>query len=198
MEWREAEYQRVEIECDGSRCPEHNVVVYPEIIGTGEIKVGLLGEAPFIEEEIQKRPFVGSSGQIIREYLDLESCTYYIFNSVSCLTYREGETLKPSKMGPEEYEARLTACRPFRQQVLDLLDDGSVIVALGKFAIHAMFGDWSKRASTVPDFLEIEGKTYIVYSVYHPAYPLYRPSAYDKFEELLEATGVLKVERDNE
>lgn len=42
MRWRKAEHQLVELECDGSRCPEHNVVVYPEIIGTGEIKVGVL------------------------------------------------------------------------------------------------------------------------------------------------------------
>lgn len=189
----EISYYSIKIDCDGNRCPNENQVVYPEVIGSGDIQVGILGEAPYLDECEFNRPFIGPSGQIIREYLDLESCTYYIFNSVSCLTYREGETLKPSKMSPEEYEARFTACRPFRQQILNLLDDGSVIVALGKFAIHAMFGDWSKKASTIPDFLEIEGKTYIVYSVYHPAYPLYRPSAYDKFEELLEATGVLKV-----
>ena len=198
MQWRKAEYQLVEIECDGSRCSECNVVVHPEIIGTGDIKVGLLGEAPFIEEEIQGRPFIGPSGQLIREYLDLESCTYHIFNSVSCLTYRDGETLKPSKMSPEEYKIRFAACRSFREQILDLLDDGSVLVALGKFAIHALFDDWNKRASTVPEFLEIKGKTYIVYCVYHPAYLLYRPSAQDKFDELLAATNVFNMGEINE
>lgn len=190
------EYTDIEIECDGSRCPENNSVVYPEIVGIGEMKVGVLGEAPYIEEEALGRPFVGPSGQVLREYFDLDSCTYYIFNTVSCLTYVNGEPLKPSKMTPEQYEHRHTMCRPFREQILDTLDDGSVIVACGKFAIHALFGDWKKKASTVPDFLEYKGKTFIVYSIYHPAYPLYRPSARVAFEELIEATGVFKEKDD--
>ena len=109
------------------------------------------------------------------------------------MTQKEGETLKPSKMSPEEFKARFTACRPSRKQILDLLDDGSVLVALGKFAIHVSFDDWKKNASTLPEFLGFEGKTYIVSCACHPVYLLYRPSAHDKFEELQEATNVLKI-----
>lgn len=194
MQSREEDYLTVpvEIDCDGSRCSMVNVVVYPEIIGNGEISVGVLGEAPFIEEEIQGCPFIGPSGQLIRSYFDLEECTYYIFNTLSCLTYDDGETLKPSKMTKEEYENRFAMCEPLRNEILDLLEDGSVIIALGKFAIHALFKDWTKKASVFPDFLEYEGKTFIVYCVYHPAYLLYRPSARGKFEEMLQASGVFK------
>jgi uracil-DNA glycosylase len=102
------------------------------------------------------------------------------------LIYKEGETLKPSRMSPEEYDAMFTACRLFRKQVLDLLDDGSVLVALGKFAIHALFVDRNKNPSTVPEFLEFEGKTYMVYCVYYHAYLLHRPLAHDKLREELE------------
>lgn len=87
----------------------------------------------------------------------------------------------------------MTACRLFRIQILDLLDAGSVLVALGRFAIHVLFDNWNKKASMVPEFLGFEGKTYIVYCIYHPVYLLYRPSAHDKFEELLEATNIFKI-----
>ena len=83
-------------------------------------------------------------------------------------------------MSPEEYDAMLTACRPFKKQILDLLDDGSVLVALGKFAIHALIDDRNKNAFTILEFLEFEGKTYMVYCVYYHAYLLYRPLAHDK------------------
>ena len=195
MNWSEEERgaeigDSVEIACDGSWCSAHNEVVRPEVVGWGETKVGLLGEAPYVDEVMLGHPFVGSSGNVLRELLDLESFTYYIFNTLSCLTYVDGEPTKPSQMSKEEYEERLAKCEVNRNQILDLLDDGSVIVAFGKFAIHALFGDWKKRASDTPDFLEHEGKTFIVYSVYHPAYVLYRPSARERFDELLIATGV--------
>ena len=98
--------------------------------------------------------------------------------------------MKPSEMAKEDFDARFTMCEPYRKRMLDMLDDGSVIVAFGKFAIYALFGDWKKKASMVPDFLEYNGKTFIVYSVYHPAYVLYRQSAREPFNEMLKATGV--------
>ena len=64
---------------------------------------------------------------------------------------------------------------------------------LCKFAIHVSFDDWNKKTSPLPGFLGFEGKTYIVFYVYHPAFLLYRPSAHDKLEELLEATNVFKI-----
>ncbi len=102
------------------------------------------------------------------------------------MIHNEDEVLKPSKMSPEEYDAMFTACRPFGKQILDLLDDGSVSVALCKIAIHALFDDRNKNASTVPELLEFEGKTYMAYCVYYHAYLLYRPLAHDKLREELE------------
>ena len=112
--------------------------------------------------------------------------SYHIFNVLSCLIHKEGETLKPCRMSPEEYDAMFTACRLFRKQVLDLSDDGSVLIALGKSAIHALFDDRNKNAFTIPEFLEFEGKTYMVNCAYYHAYLLYRPLAHDKLREWLE------------
>lgn len=182
--------ESLEIDCDGTRCPAFNVVIHPEVVGFGDTKVGLLGEAPYLEEEMLEHPFVGPSGQVLREILDLNSFTYYIFNTLSCLTYVDGEPVKPSEMAKEDFDVRFTMCEPYRERILDMLDDGSVIVAFGKFAIYALFGDWKKKASMVPDFLEHNGKTFIVYSVYHPAYPLRRPSAQSMFDAMLKETGV--------
>ena len=70
-------------------------------------------------------------------------------------------------MSPEEYDAMLTACRPFKKQILDLLDDGSVLVALGKFAIHALIDDRNRTHSRFQSFWNSKAKLtwFIVYII---------------------------------
>lgn len=190
---KKGDFHTIKIACDGTRCPDNNYVVHPEIIGNGDIQVGIWGEAPFVDEVAEERPFIGSSGSILRDnYFDLESCTYCIFNTVSCLTYRDGETRKPSQMDYDEYQLRFVKCRPFREQMLDMLEDGSVVVVFGRFAIAGLFDDPAKKASVYPEFIEHKGKTFISYACYHPAYILYRPSALTVFDDILAASGVFR------
>ena len=193
MLFKENGHRSVDIGCDGSRCPDYNIVVPPEIIGSGDIQVGIMAEAPYVNESEIGRPLVGSSGQELREYFDLDYCTYYIFNTLMCLTYRDGETRKPSQMEYDEYHDRFAKCEMFREQVLDLLDDGSVVIAFGKFAIAGLFGDFKRKASITPVFLDWKDKTFIAYGCLHPAYMLYRPSARVDFEAILEASGMFKL-----
>jgi uracil-DNA glycosylase len=96
-------------------------------------------------------------------------------------------------MEKEDFKERFTECKPFREQVLDLLDTGSVIMAFGRFAQLSIFG-MIKEIGPVPDFINYKGKTFAAYSNYHPAYILYKKSATSVFENILKASGVFKVE----
>lgn len=181
--------ESVPIKCDGLLCPAKNTVVYPEIVGNGSIKVGILGEAPYKEEVAYGEPFIGESGQLLRQYFDLDECTYFIFNTVNCMTIRNSVVIKPSEMGYDEFKGRFAMCRPFREQIMDLLDNGSVIMAFGRFAQQALFAD-KMDPSDVPIFYDYKKKMLLAYSNYHPAYVLYRPSYKVQFEDILTASGV--------
>jgi uracil-DNA glycosylase family 4 len=180
---------KIKIDCDGTRCEHCNKVVNPEKVGYGNIAVGLVGEAPFKEEVELGRPFVGNSGLQLRKYLDLDNYVYFIMNSVNCLTYVDENILKPSDMVLDVYEERKEMCRQFRERVLDLLDDRSVIMLFGRFAKLAMLGA-NIPNSPFPRELKYKDKIFYVFTNYHPAYLLYRPSSREVFEDILDSSGV--------
>jgi uracil-DNA glycosylase family 4 len=198
----DGEPREIEIRCDGTKCQKINSVVLPEIVGFGNITVGIIGEAPYVDEVNYKdadgnshpRPFVGSSGMLLREYFDYDRYTYHIVNSVNCLTYEYETTLKPSEMPVGEQTKRLENCRPFVEQVLGLLNDGSVIMTLGVFARRALFNE-KLSVSPFPYEWSLGDKTFYVFVNHHPAYTLYRGSARQEFEDILEASGVFKMEK---
>lgn len=185
----ENEPREIEIRCKGDKCHRINAVVSPEIIGSGNITVGIVGEAPYIDEVEAKRPFVGRSGRLLREYFDYDLYTYYIVNSINCLTYEYDTTIKPSEMTTFEKKKRLDNCRTFVHQVLDQLEDGSVVMALGVFARLSLFGE-KVPVSVFPRVFETENKTLNVFINHHPAYLIYNNSAIQEFEDILFASGV--------
>ena len=197
----DGEPRSIEIRCKGDKCHKINSVVEPEIVGYGDITVGIVGEAPYKDEvdyrdadgDIHPRPFVGNSGVLLRQYFDYDKYTYYIVNSINCLTYEYETTVKPSEMTVRERTQRLMACKPFVDQVLNLLDDGSVIVTLGVFARLSLFGD-KVSVSVFPREYGLGDKRFFVFVNHHPSYLLHKPSMVTEFEEILEASGVFKFE----
>jgi len=185
----EGEPRSIEIRCTGNKCHKINSVVNPEIVGFGDVTVGIIGEAPYVDEVEEKRPFVGRSGMVLREYFDFEQYTYHIVNSINCLTYEYGTTVKPSEMTIRERMQRLEACRPFVNEIFDYLDDGSVIMALGVFARLSLFNE-KVKVSPFPLEYEVGEKTFYVFVNHHPAYLIYNQSARGEFEDVLEASGV--------
>jgi len=185
----------VDIDCEGNRCLLKNVVVKPEIVGNGVITVGIIGEAPYTEEVKYGRPFIGRTGLFLRQYFDLDKYRYHIFNSVMCLSYDEDVPIKPSEMSQSDYELRMKKCSRYRDQVLDLLDDESVVMVFGRFAKLAMFGDASTPNSVFPisHFDMLMQKTFYMFSNYHPAHILYRPSSKGVFDDIMTASGVFKM-----
>lgn len=187
----EGEPRGIEIRCKGAKCHKKNIVVNPEIVGFGDITVGIIGEAPYKDEAEEGRPFVGRSGMVLREYFDFDEYTYHIVNSINCLTYEYGTTIKPSEMTVRQRMNRVESCRPFVKQVFEYLDDGSVIMSLGVFAKLSLFNE-KVRVSPFPREYKIGEKTFYIFVNHHPAYLIYNQSARGEFEEILEASGVFK------
>lgn len=194
----EGEPRSIEIRCTGNKCHKINAVVNPEIVGLGKTTVGIIGEAPYVDEvayddgNIKGRPFVGRSGMMLREYFDYEKYTYHIVNSINCLTYEYETTVKPSEMTVRERMQRIEACRPFVNEIFDYLDNGSVIMALGVFARLSLFNE-KVGVSPFPKEYKIGEKKFYVFVNHHPAYLIYNQSVKGEFEDILEASGVFKI-----
>jgi uracil-DNA glycosylase family 4 len=115
-----------------TRCPlaagRTNVVV-----GEGDPHAGLLvvGEGPGRDEDLQGRPFVGRSGQLLDRLLAEEAglarAEVYIANVVKC---RPPNNRDPA---PEE----IAACRPYLEQQVRLIAP-AVVLTLGNFSTRLL------------------------------------------------------------
>ena len=81
--------------------------VNPEAVGFGDITVGIVGEAPWKDEIIIGRPFVGTSGLLLRGYFDYEKFKYFIVNSTCCTSFDGDKMIKPSDMDLSDYKLNL-------------------------------------------------------------------------------------------
>ena len=128
----------------------------------------IIGEAPGRDEDIQGKPFVGRSGQLLDRMLGaiaLGPDDVYITNVVN---WRPPGNRNPSK-------AEIDMCLPFlhrhitlAQPKLLLLVGGISMTALtGQTGIMKNHGQWSD--------VEIAGAAYPVMPLYHPAFLLRRP-----------------------
>lgn len=151
----------------------------------------LVGEAPGREEDLQGKPFVGRSGQLLDRMLaaigrDRE--TVYIANTVP---WRPPGNRKPS---PSE----VAACLPFLHRQIELVAP-RVLVALGGAAASHLFetevgitrlrGEWRD--------LEINGHAMAAMATLHPAYLLRQPAAKRlAWQDLLSVRARLDTDQD--
>jgi DNA polymerase len=125
----------------------------------------LIGEGPGREEDLQGRPFVGRSGQLLDRLLaeeaGLRRGQVYIANVVKCRPPGNRDPL------PEE----IAACRPFLDQQLTLIKP-RVVVTLGNFATRLLL-------DTTEGITRLRGRPFplgpaspdraVVFPTYHPA-----------------------------
>jgi len=131
--------------------------------GSAEAEVVFIGEAPGYYEWVQKRPFVGRSGQLLRSTLidiNLPPETVYITNIVKA---RPPENRDPT---PEE----IIAFRPFLDRELSIIAP-KLICTLGRFSM----------AKFLPEVFisQVHGRLHRVTWQGRPQYilPLYHPAA---------------------
>jgi uracil-DNA glycosylase len=121
----------------------------------------VVGEAPGRDEDLQGRPFVGRSGQLLDKLLEEEAGLarrqVYIANIVKCRPPGNRDPL------PEE----IAACRPFLDQQVELIDP-RVVLTLGNFATRALLG-------TNEGISRLRGRSYsfgrdaVLVPTFHPA-----------------------------
>jgi DNA polymerase len=122
----------------------------------------VVGEGPGREEDLQGRPFVGRSGQLLDRLLleeaGLRREEVYIANVVKCRPPGNRDPL------PEE----IAACRPYLDQQVTLIGP-RVILTLGNFATRTLL-------ATSEGITKLRGRTWpfgpvgtVVVPTFHPA-----------------------------
>lgn len=137
-----------------------------EDIVPGEGKLGatimMIGEAPGFNEAVQRRPFVGRSGQLLRQTIStvgLDLKDIYISNIVKV---RPPENRDPL---PQEIEA----FKPYLDEEIEILEP-KLIVTLGRFSLNKFLPN--VKISAVHGRLHKvswNGKKLFVLPMYHPA-----------------------------
>lgn len=131
----------------------------------------IVGEAPGEQEDVQGKPFVGRSGQLLDNMLRAighdRQTTTYITNVVKCRP--------PANRNPRDEE--IAACAGYLERQLELLKP-SAILAMGRFAAHALLKtNQPLQALRQTEHVRHVGVSAIpVVVTYHPAYLLRRPA----------------------
>lgn len=140
--------------------------------GNPDCDVLFIGEAPGMNEDREKRPFVGRAGQLLRKNicdLDWKESDVYITNIVK---RRPPENRDPS---PEE----IKSYEPYLTQQIDIISP-RIIVPLGRFSMN-YFLPAAKITRDQGKLFKV-GK-YFILPMLHPAAALRGNEAMKMFEE---------------
>lgn len=145
-------------------CEGRTHIVFGDGPPTAELLI--VGEAPGAEEDVQAKPFVGRSGQLLTKMLlalNLSREQVYISNVVKCRP--------PQNRNPKSEE--VAACAPFLIEQIRLVRP-KLLLALGTFAAQTIL-------QTNEPIMRLRGKPYTYAGLpliitLHPAACLYNPS----------------------
>ncbi|MBN2480473.1 MAG: uracil-DNA glycosylase [Bacteroidales bacterium] len=142
-----------------------NHVIFGE--GNTNAQIFIIGEAPGRDEDLQGRPFVGKSGQLLDKILDACGFTrnehVFISNIVKCRP--------PDNRIPTPQEA--ATCMPWLLKQIDLINP-KILILLGATALKYMAGADRKITRERGNWLSLQNR--LAMPVYHPAALLRDPS----------------------
>lgn len=142
--------------CELSKTRNH--VIYGE--GNDHAKILLIGEAPGRDEDMQGRPFVGKSGQLLDKIL--AACGFtreehvFISNIVKCRP--------PGNRQPTPQEAAV--CMPWLLKQIEEINP-KILILLGATALKYMMGPDRRITRERGSWMQWQGR--LVMPVYHPA-----------------------------
>lgn len=178
-------------DCKKCRLSETRTKVVP---GEGNPNADILfiGEGPGRDEDLQGRPFVGASGQLLDRMIHaigMERTEVYIANVVKCRP--------PMNRNPEPDEA--AACMPYLRNQFVLVSP-KIIVLLGKVACRYVLGDESPVSRLRGKWILRKGVWFM--PTYHPSALLRAPEkkreAWEDFkmirEKLAEVSEIGKIQ----
>ncbi len=141
-----------------------NNVVFGEGNPTSDIL--LIGEAPGRQEDIKARPFVGRSGKLLDEILELNGFSrednVFISNIVKC---RPPENRLPANIERE-------TCIPWLNRQIEIIDP-KILVLLGATALNGLIDKQLKISNVRGTWIQWNER--MVMPVYHPAAILRNP-----------------------
>jgi len=137
--------------------------------GAPDAAVMFVGEAPGRDEDLQGKPFVGRSGQLLDSMLaaiDLDRTKVYIANTVP---WRP-----PGNRDPTPQEA--TICRPFIERQIELVNP-RILVCLGARSAQTLLGATDGILKLRGRWIEqaVGGAPRRAIATLHPAYLLRQP-----------------------
>ncbi|OGG19810.1 hypothetical protein A2721_01260 [Candidatus Gottesmanbacteria bacterium RIFCSPHIGHO2_01_FULL_47_48] len=145
--------------------------------GNPDAKVMFIGEAPGFNENEQRRPFVGQAGKLLRKTLAVNGWKedeVYITNIVK---YRPPENRDPT---PAEIEF----FRPFLDRQIEIIDP-EIVVTLGRYSMYKFLGEGASisRVHGMPRKIAWNGKSILIFPMFHPAAALRQGAVMEQFEE---------------
>ena len=160
---------------------EGNTLVFGR--GDPDADILFIGEAPGEKEDEQGEPFVGRAGKVLQNGIDHVSIdSYYIAN---ILKYRP-----PNNRDPKTAEIKNHT--PYLIKQIEHISP-NVIATLGnystKFVLNGFEADGMDSVQGISSLhgkkkhVELNGKTYTIIPLYHPAATLYNPNLRPDFEE---------------
>lgn len=142
-----------------------NHVIFGE--GNSHAPILIIGEAPGRDEDLQGRPFVGYSGQLLDKILD--ACGFnrnhhvYISNIIKCRP--------PGNRVP--YPEEIEKCKPLLLQQIELINP-KILILLGATALKNMIGPDMRITKLRGNW--IPWKNRLAMPVYHPSALLRNPA----------------------
>ena len=143
------------------------------VFGTAEptAKLVIVGEAPGRDEDLQGKPFVGKSGELLENILHalglVRGKDVAIINVLKCRP--------PNNRDPMEDE--IAACRAYLDRQLQLIDP-KVVILSGRIAAHTLLNTMESmgRLRQKTHSMTINGRNVPVIVTYHPSYLLRSPT----------------------
>lgn len=147
----------------------------------------IVGEAPGRWEVRQGKPFVGPSGQLLREIVSEVGLGVVHYCNASL--WRPG-----GPTGPDEPPTVnvLNLERPRLMLEIALVNPRRAVIAVGATAARAILGDVPRFRGMVRE-VGWYGRTFLVYVTHHPAYVLRDPDAYVDLVTDLQRAKALEV-----
>ncbi len=158
---------------------------YLSVVGDGDVDADIMfiGEAPGKQEAKQGKPFVGASGRVLDELLEmieLDRQAVYITNVV--------KDRPPENRDPSVEEINLYA--PFLWQQIEIIEP-KVIATLGRFAMEFVLNQFNlplkvEKISDLhgkPIAAKWNGMEVTIIPLYHPAVALYNRNQRNTLEE---------------
>lgn len=159
--------------------------------GNPEAKIMFIGEAPGKNEDLEGLPFVGAAGKLLDELLhsiNLHLQDVYIAN---ILKYRP-----PNNRDPTEQEIR--AHTPYLVEQIKIIRP-KIIATLGNFSTKFVLAEFNvdkmkqqPGITTIhgkPQKIHVNGQTYTVIPLFHPAATMYKRALRPVLEEDIKKMG---------